>query len=124
MGLDFIGGKPFEKTWNRSKNLLTRPDLFSAIPEWLHRRVTADRVGGATLDVGEQLLVTIDQRDQIVASRGVVPVAIVTAPPREIIEAMRCSAGAGAALAVVETVRTISNTVELSIQVPRSMQED
>jgi hypothetical protein len=123
MGLDFIRGKPFEKTWNRSKNLLTRPDLFSVIPEWLHRRVTGERIGEVCIDVGERLLVTVDAHGQIVASRGLVAVAIVTKPPREVLEALKRSPGGGAAMAVVEQVRSISTTVELSIQIPQPMQD-
>jgi hypothetical protein len=121
MGLDFIRGKPFQKTWNRSKNLLIRPDLFSSVPEWLHRRVTAERVNDSDVGVGDQLLVTLDEHDHVVASRGVVPVAVVTAIPREVLEALKESSSGGAAFAVVEVVRPISNTVELSIQFPRMM---
>ena len=119
MGLDFIRGKQFEKTWSRSKNALTRPDLFPTVTEWLHRRVNAERVGDASLGVGDHLLVTVDEHDQIVASREVEPVAVVTAPPREIVDTMKRSCAGGAAIAVVEGVRDISNTVELSIRFPR-----
>jgi hypothetical protein len=118
MGLDFVLRKSFRKTWNRSVNVLAGADLLSVTPDWSHRRVNANCTGQAPLEVGERLLVSIDDASHVVVSRGLSAVAVLTSPPADVLEALRASCSGGLAYATVETVRPISNTVELTVEIP------
>lgn len=123
MGLDFVRNKQFRKTWNRSKNVLAERDLYSSTPTWLRRRVNAHRVAGSTLTEGEQLLASLDDDNHVVVSRGVSTVAVIASPPTGVVDVLRNSSSGGIAYATVESVRDISNTVSLSLDIPPKASE-
>lgn len=118
MGLDFVCRKPFRKTWDRSISILANPDLLSATPDWMHRRLNATCIGAGTLEAGECLLVSIDRGNHLILSRGLSAVAVIASSPSDVLESLRASCSGGLAYAVVETVRPISNTAEVTIEIP------
>jgi hypothetical protein len=118
MGLDFVCRKGFRKTWNRSVNVFANPDLLSVTPNWSHRRVNANCTGQVALEVGERLLVSLDDGNHVVISRGLSPVAVLASPPGDVLDSLKASCSGGVAYATVETVRPISNTVELTVEIP------
>lgn len=115
MGVDFISNKvrTFRKGWDREAAALATPDLFRPQPSGQARQIQGDLATGATVSVGEALTVRLTGTE-IVAYRLDAIVVEFTAPPAEIIEALR--QGCDVASAIVETFDALGGTVRISLK--------
>ena len=114
MGADFIEktARTFRRTWDRERVRLATPTLFTRDPELAPRTIAGTLLGDAHVSAGEQ--VTIDlEGTQLVARRGLVPIAAFPDPPADVLRAMEASFAV--ATGQVEEVHPISRVVEVSL---------
>lgn len=116
MGVDFIreqSGKPWRKRWDKGLDRLKLPGLFDVRFSNQQRTVTADINSGASLKVGDQLVVQCDGASAIVCS-GHQRVGEISGIPADMRAAI--SNCGGVALGTVERVGLFGNNAELSIR--------
>jgi hypothetical protein len=114
MGLDFLRtiARPFKKGLDRRRIELGTPDLFSRRLQMKPRSYAASVDRGQCLIPGESLSVCL-AGDQVLAMRGLSPVARVNNPPGELIQALRESFGEGVAL--VQVFHDLAAIAEITI---------
>jgi len=112
VGLDFIRvkGKAFVKQWDAGRDELTAPDLLEAEAEWQEQHVLFEIHHGFAVAVGEELVVQVDG-DNLVALRAHDMVATATAPPANVLAAIR--EAHGYVLALVARYSPVSRTADL-----------
>lgn len=114
MGLDFIRktAPSFHKGLDQKRIELATPTLFTQYPATAPRTYAAHVRGGHVLAAGEKLGVRLDG-DCVVAMRGLDPIATISNPPAELVEAL--SAAHGEACAVVQEMHDIAHVAEISV---------
>jgi hypothetical protein len=114
MGIDFLRtiARPFKKGLDRRRIELGTPDLFSRRLQTKPRSYAASVDQGQCLVPGESLSVCL-AGDQVLALRGLSPVARVDNPSGELIQALRESFGEGAA--IVQAFHDIAAVAEITI---------
>ena len=113
MGVDFIKRirGTFHKGLDRRRIEAAIPGLFTQQPSF-SRTFAAQLCSGQKLSTGEKLGVRLDGQ-QVLAMRGLDPVAIFKEPSQALLEAL--SAGHGEAAGVVHKVHDIARTAEISV---------
>lgn len=114
MGLDFLkrAGKSFQKGWDRGRDELATPDLFTRHPECRNRFVVAKPHGGQSLSAGEKLILQKDG-SRLIVCRAASPVATVLDLPQDLAHAIHESGGY--ACGYVERVHARSGVADISI---------
>jgi len=114
MGLDFIrrAARSFHKGLDRRRIELATPTLFTQQPASAPRTYAANLRSGQTLTAGEKLGVRLDGQ-QVLAMRGLDPVATINSPPAELMDAL--SASYGEACGVVQEVYDIAHVAEITV---------
>ena len=114
MGIEFIekATPTFRKSWDRARVELATADLFTQTPARTARTAVADIVGGACLEVGQQLTVEV-QEGTLIARRGNREVARFTGPAPELVTAVQDSCGI--AKGTVECIHALAGVAEISI---------
>ena len=94
MGVDFIhkAAKSFHKGLDTSRIELATPDLFTRYPDREPRAYAAKIRRDKQVNCGEDLCVLF-HGSKIIAQRGMEVVAEFTAPPPELVEALKKSHG-------------------------------
>ncbi len=116
MGVDFIreqSGKPWRKRWDKGLDRLKAPGLFDVQFANECRTVTADLDSGASLSIGDEVVVECHGPSVVVCSghQRVGGIANVPADMRAAIA--NCG---GVALGTVERMGLFGNNAELSIR--------
>jgi hypothetical protein len=114
MGLEFIrkAAPKYRKGLDRKRIQLGTPDLFMREPEAEPRRFAATIRPGQELITGEKLGVCLDG-EQVLALRGLDPVAVFNSPPAELREALAESYGD--ACGSVEEIHEIASVAEIAV---------
>ena len=114
MGVDFIrrAAPSFHKGLDKRRIELAIPKLFTQQPASAARTYAADLHKGQMLKVGEKLGVRLDGQ-QVFATRGLDPVASISSPPAELLEAL--SAGHGEASGIVQHVHDMACVAEIRV---------
>lgn len=114
MGLDFLKriARPFKKGLDRRRIELATPDLFSRRLQSKPRSYAASVETGQRLICGESVSVCL-VGDEVLAFRGLCPIARVETPPAELIQALRESFGEGSG--VVQVFHEIAAVAEITI---------
>ena len=112
MGLDFLEktNKSIRKKWDRVRVELGTADLFRRSPERAGCSAAYDMVANARLTAGEVLTVEASGTS-LVARRGLNVVAQASAPPPQILQAIKDSYGI--AKGTVEQVHEVAGVVEI-----------
>jgi hypothetical protein len=115
MGLDFIrkAAPSYRKGLDYRRIELGTPTLFTQQPSDTPRGYAASLRSGQDLLAGEEVCVRLNGQEQVLVLRGLDPVAVLTSPPRELIEAL--GASFGEAGGVVQEVHEISRTAEITV---------
>jgi hypothetical protein len=115
MGLNFIrkAAPSYRKGLDRRRIELCTPTLFTQQPTGSPRGYAASLRSGQDLHAGEQVCVHLNGQEEVLVLRGLDPVAVLTSPPRELIEAL--GASFGEAGGVVQEVHKISGTAEIAV---------
>jgi len=114
MGLDFAqkAARGYRKGLDRSRIELGTPTLFTQQPDCVARAYAATVHKGQTLTSGDKLGVRIDGA-QVVALRGLTPVATFNNPPAELRDALVASHGV--ACGTVQDTHDIARTAEITV---------
>lgn len=114
MGIDFIrrAAPSFHKGLDRRRVELATPTLFMQEPASAPRAYAANLRSGQTLTAGEKLGVRLDGK-QVVALRGLDPVATFNSPPAELMVALQASHGE--ACGFVQEVHAIAQVAEITV---------
>ncbi|HEY6270451.1 MAG TPA: hypothetical protein VIX19_00480 [Terriglobales bacterium] len=114
MGIEFIrkAAPSFRKGLDRRRIELGTPKLFRQEPTCIPRAYAANIGSGQTVATGEKLGVRFDG-EQVVALRGLDPVATFSSPPTELKDALRASHGEACGL--VKEVHEIAQMVEIAV---------
>jgi hypothetical protein len=114
MGLEFVrkAAPSYRKGLDRKRIELATPNLFTQNPICAPRAYAASLRTGVMLTAGEKLGIRLDDR-QVVALRGLSPVAIFSAPSAELMEALKASYGE--AYGVVQVVHDIAHMAEITV---------
>jgi hypothetical protein len=114
MGIDFTSkcAKSFKKSWDRHRVSLATPTLFTQQPTCLARTAAADIANGVTLQRGETVTVQLCGTN-LVAMRGLSPVANFVDPSPDLVSAIQESFGV--ARGTVEQINNIAGMVEISV---------
>lgn len=114
MGVDFIQKtkRSFEKHLDVQRAKLGTSDLFTREPMETCQAVAAELRPGATAREGQELTAEISGKS-LILRQGLTTVAVVSAPPAAIIQAVEESCGL--ATAVVEHVHEISGMIEVTL---------
>lgn len=116
MGLDYIRsqtGKPWRKRWNGGLDRLKAPTLLDLSMSETARTVTAELSGGASVKVGDTLIVQ-SGADGLTLSDGLRAIGRVANPSSELTTAI-CDGG-GYAEAVLQRVGLFGDTAEISVK--------
>lgn len=113
MGLDFAEkvARSFRKGLDSKRVELGTPTLFTKQPECSRAYAATVRKGHA-LDLGEKLCIRFDGND-VVAMRGLTPVATLNNPPPDLKQALVASHGV--ACGTVQDVHEIAKTAEITV---------
>jgi hypothetical protein len=114
MGVDFIKrtARAFHKGLDRRRIEAAIPTLFTQHPTPVPRTYAAQLCSGQKLTTGEKLGVRL-HGEHVLAMRGVDPVATITRPSVELLEAL--AAGHGEASGVVQQVHDMARMAEISV---------
>ena len=114
MGIDFIrkAAPRFRRGLDQRRIELGTPDLFSRNLEGKPRAYAASVHDGEVLAEGDRLCVCL-RDNQVLAMRGLSPVAQIRNPPAELVAGLESSFGE--ALGVVQMVHKIACIAEISI---------
>jgi len=114
MGIDFIrkAAPSFRKGLDRMRIKLATPTLFTQQPTSTPLAYAVKLRIDKTVAPGEKLGVKLDGQ-QVLATRGLDPVAIYDNPTSELKEALRASHGE--ACGIVQTVHTIALVAEITV---------
>ncbi len=116
MGLDYIRaqtGKPWRKRWNGGLDRLKTPTLLDLAVTEAARTVTAELSAGATVKVGDKLIVQ-NTVDGLTVSDGLRAIGRINNPSTELTSAIRD--GGGYAEGVLLRVGLFGDTAELSVK--------
>jgi hypothetical protein len=114
MGIDFIrrSAPSFRKGLDRRRVELGTPDLFSRKLEGRPRAYAASMQNGERLAEGDKLCVCLKD-NQVVALRGLCPVAQIRNPPAELVTGLKASFGE--ACGVVQVVHVKACIAEITV---------
>jgi len=114
MGIDFIrkAAPSFHKGLDRRRIELATPTLFRQEPTHAPRAYAANLRRGQKVEAGEKLGVRLDG-EQVVALRGLEPVATFNNPPAELKDALQ--ACHGEAYGFVKEIHHIAQTAEVVV---------
>lgn len=114
MGVDFIRKTThsFHKGLDRKRIELGTPDLFTQQPATVSRTYAANVREGVIVKIGDELIVRFDG-EQVIAFRGLDPVATFIELPAEPVKALIASHGV--ACGVIQQVHAVARTVELNL---------
>jgi hypothetical protein len=114
MGIDFIRrcAPSFRKGLDRRRVELGTPDLFSRKLEGKPRAYAASVQNGESLKEGDKLCVCL-KGDEVLALRGLSPVAQIRNPPAELVSALKSSFGE--ACGVVQVVHEMARVAEVIV---------
>jgi hypothetical protein len=114
MGIDFIrrAAPSFSKSMDRRRVELGTPDLFSLKLEGKPRAYAAAMQRGEQLAEGDKLCVCLKD-NQVIALRGLSPVAQIRNPPAELLTGLKASFGE--ACGVVQVVHVKACIAEITV---------
>ena len=114
MGIDFIrrSAPTFRKGLDRRRVELGTPDLFSRKLEGKPRTYAASMHDGESIAEGDKLCVCLKD-NQVLAMRGLSPVAQVRNPPAELVAGLKASFGE--ACGVVQIVHEKACVAEITV---------
>lgn len=114
MGIDFIrrSAPTFRKGLDRRRIELGTPDLFSRKLEVKPRAYAASVQGDEWLAEGDKLCICL-RGDQVLALRGLSPIASISNPPTDLIDGLKASFGE--ACGVVQVFHEIARVAEITI---------
>ncbi|MCY4641148.1 MAG: hypothetical protein OXC41_00365 [Gammaproteobacteria bacterium] len=114
MGLDFIrrAAPSFAKSWNRNKDMLAEPTLFTRYPECRTRTAIADLAQNADLSEGENIIVCAKDSKLILVS-GNTQVGIIEQPPSDLKSAIHNEGDC--VLGYVRRINPLSGTADVEI---------
>ena len=114
MGIDFIrrAAPAFTKAWNRNKENLAQPTLFTQYPECRTRTVIADLSQNADLKDGANVIVCVKGPNLILVS-GNAQTGVIQQPPVDLLTAIH-DAG-DCALGYITRINPLSGTADVEI---------
>lgn len=115
MGLDFIrrAAPAFTKAWDRNKENLAQPTLFTRYPECRTRTVIADLSERADLTAGANVIVCVKGPELVLVSKNE-GIGVIREPPADLHSAIR-DAG-DCALGQVTRLNPLSGTADVEIE--------
>ena len=115
MGLDFVRrvAKSFKKKWDRGREELATPDLFTQHPELKKRRIVIRAAPGCKLEVNQEYLVRVES-ENIMVYKGENFVGAGKGCPSEVRGTIESSGGY--AVAKVEQVHPLSGAADVTLK--------
>ncbi len=115
MGIDFIrrAAPNFTKAWNRGKELLTDPTLFTRYPECRSRTVIADLMKNSGLTAGIEVIVCVNGSNLILVI-GNTKVGVINRPPSDLLKAIHDVGDC--VLGRISRINSLSGTADVKIE--------